>query len=229
MLPGNKKRLIKEIRDLPNESHPHICIAIDNEKINQWKVLILGPSDTPFAYGFYLFDFEFPDEYPWIPPKVKFHSLGIRPHPNLYADGKVCLSILGTWNGPSWTPAFTGMAVANSISSLLIDNPISAEPGFENEPSTSQKAMDYRILSAYFNIKFYVLHMMKNLRTYPENIVKFISQTFANHHSEYSKQVKWLQQYNNQTIHYIGGLPCVINSDHLMDDLTESSASDSKT
>jgi len=23
-------------------------------------------------------------------------------NPNLYADGKVCLSLLGTWSGPGW-------------------------------------------------------------------------------------------------------------------------------
>jgi hypothetical protein len=37
-----------------------------------------------------------------LPPQVSFKTTGggsIRFNPNLYAEGKVCLSLLGTWSG----------------------------------------------------------------------------------------------------------------------------------
>ena len=51
----------------------------------------------------------FQDDYPVEPPKVKFCTLdpNIRFNPNLYTCGKVCLSIINTWNGPYWTSCLT--------------------------------------------------------------------------------------------------------------------------
>lgn len=46
----------------------------------------------------------FTEEYPSNAPIVTFSTTGggkTRFNPNLYADGKVCLSILGTWRGDS--------------------------------------------------------------------------------------------------------------------------------
>jgi ubiquitin-protein ligase len=40
-----------------------------------------------------------------MPPKVKTMTTNggtYRLNPNLYAEGKVCLSLLGTWQGPGW-------------------------------------------------------------------------------------------------------------------------------
>ena len=40
-----------------------------------------------------------PEDYPYSPPIVYYHSVGPRIHPNLYENGRVCLSLLGTWEG----------------------------------------------------------------------------------------------------------------------------------
>jgi len=69
--------------------------------------LIIGPADTPYANGCFLFDIFLPTNYPSAPPTVHFLTTGggrIRFNPNLYECGKVCLSLLGTWSGPSWDP-----------------------------------------------------------------------------------------------------------------------------
>ena len=55
----------------------------------------------------------------------------VRFNPNLYANGKVCLSILGTWSGPSWVPVNTLSSVLLSIQSLMNEKPYHNEPGFE--------------------------------------------------------------------------------------------------
>ena len=72
------------------------------------SAVIFPPSGTPYSGGAFTFDILLPADYPHKPPKVQFLTTGggrVRFNPNLYADGKVCLSLLGTWAGPSWDPA----------------------------------------------------------------------------------------------------------------------------
>lgn len=72
------------------------------------RALIIGPADTPYANGCFLFDIFLPNNYPDVPPMVQYLTTGggrVRFNPNLYENGKVCLSLLGTWAGPSWDPA----------------------------------------------------------------------------------------------------------------------------
>jgi ubiquitin-protein ligase len=45
-----------------------------------------------------------PNTFPEAPPVVNLRTTGnglVRFHPNLYSDGKVCLSLLGTWHASS--------------------------------------------------------------------------------------------------------------------------------
>ena len=57
----------------------------------------------------------------------------VRFNPNLYNCGKVCLSLLGTWEGPSWDPtSSTLLQVLVSIQALiLVPDPYFNEPGHE--------------------------------------------------------------------------------------------------
>jgi ubiquitin-conjugating enzyme E2 Z len=94
----------------------------------------VGPFDTPYEGGFFYFRVNFLDDYPQTAPKVKLITTGggsVRFNPNLYANGKVCLSILGTWHGPSWSPVNTLSSVLLSIQSLMNEKPLRNEPGFE--------------------------------------------------------------------------------------------------
>ena len=62
------------------------------------NVLVTGPDQTPYEKGFFHFFMRMPHNYPIQPPRVKFLTTGagvVRFNPNLYANGKVCLSILG--------------------------------------------------------------------------------------------------------------------------------------
>ena len=62
------------------------------------NILIIGPFDTPYEGGFFHFYLRFSPNYPRCPPRVKFMTTGsgrVRFNPNLYCNGKVCLSILG--------------------------------------------------------------------------------------------------------------------------------------
>lgn len=72
---------------------------------------------------------------------MKFKTTGggtFRFNPNLYQDGKVCLSLLGTWAGPSWNPSTsTILQVLVSIQSLIfVPDPYFNEPGYESVRGT---------------------------------------------------------------------------------------------
>ncbi|DBB18625.1 TPA: Baculoviral IAP repeat-containing protein 6 [Trebouxia sp. C0006] len=114
-----------------------IFLAADPSRLDLLRALIIGPADTPYANGCFLFDIFLPSNYPSAPPSVHFLTTGgglIRFNPNLYECGKVCLSLLGTWSGPSWDPTHsTLLQVLISIQSMiLVDDPYFNEPGYES-------------------------------------------------------------------------------------------------
>jgi len=80
----------------------------------------------------------FAPRYPAVPPLLHFHSADKRMNPNLYACGKVCLSLLGTWPGQnageSWNADQSSICqVLLSIMALiLVPEPWYNEPGFES-------------------------------------------------------------------------------------------------
>uniref|UniRef100_A0A914V5Q6 UBC core domain-containing protein n=1 Tax=Plectus sambesii TaxID=2011161 RepID=A0A914V5Q6_9BILA len=108
--------------------------------------LITGPDKTPYSNGCFLFDICFPSRYPLVPPLVMSRTTGggrVRFNPNLYDNGKVCLSLLGTWGGEqgeSWSPGTsTLLQVLVSIQSLiLIEDPYYNEPGYESQRGTPE-------------------------------------------------------------------------------------------
>lgn len=69
--------------------------------------MIKGPAGTPYEDGIFLFDLQLPQDYPKSPPKVHYLSFcSGKLNPNLYENGFVCVSLLGTWSGKGsekWT------------------------------------------------------------------------------------------------------------------------------
>lgn len=142
-------RLMKELKVIKESKEMYLDMSEDNMK--QFKIMFFGPSDSVFHNGVFLFQFDIPDNYPFEVPKVTFLTGGIvngRMHPNLYKEGKVCLSILNTWGGREWSPLLTIEKVVLTIKGLLDDNPISHEPGFENK-----KDSYYNVYSTYYSLK----------------------------------------------------------------------------
>lgn len=86
--------LQKFITFLINQEDPPAGVsgAPTEENILFWEAVIFGPQDTPFEDGTFKLSLEFTEEYPNRPPSVKFVSKMF--HPNVYADGSICLDIL---------------------------------------------------------------------------------------------------------------------------------------
>ncbi|THG22601.1 hypothetical protein TEA_013610 [Camellia sinensis var. sinensis] len=85
------------------------------------------PDDTPWDGGTFKLTLQFTEDYPNKPPTVRFVSRMF--HPNIYADGSICLDILQN----QWSPIYDVAAILTSIQSLLCDpNP--------NSPANSEAA-----------------------------------------------------------------------------------------
>jgi baculoviral IAP repeat-containing protein 6 len=105
-----------------------------------------GPEDTPYAGGLFTFDVMCPSDYPNRAPKVNLATTGggtVRFNPNLYNCGKVCLSLLGTWQGEqgeAWQPkTSTLLQVLISVQALiLVPDPFFNEPGYERIRGTAE-------------------------------------------------------------------------------------------
>ncbi len=84
------KRQLTELRKRPVDGFS--AGLKDESNLFEWEIMIIGPNDTLYEGGFLRAELIFPPEYPLLPPKMKF----ITPmwHPNIYADGTVCISIL---------------------------------------------------------------------------------------------------------------------------------------
>ncbi|KAK9780505.1 hypothetical protein SCAR479_02620 [Seiridium cardinale] len=135
---GRMKSLITEVTNLRTSLPEGIFVRHGSSRLDVIKVLIIGPKGTPYEYGFFEFDLFCPLEYPAVPPSVQFKTTGggrIRFNPNLYENGKVCLSLLGTWQGEPWQPGkSTLLQLLVSIQSMILcENPYYNEPGFENQ------------------------------------------------------------------------------------------------
>ncbi|CAD5219056.1 unnamed protein product [Bursaphelenchus okinawaensis] len=131
MTTPSRRRLMRDFKKLQEDPPSGVSGAPTEENIMVWEAIIFGPQDTPFEDGTFKLSLEFTEEYPNKPPSVKFLSKMF--HPNVYADGSICLDILQN----RWSPTYDVAAVLTSIQSLLDEpNP--------NSPANSVAAQLYQ-------------------------------------------------------------------------------------
>lgn len=152
---------IREIRQNPLTQHG-IYYEHDETDMLKGKALIIGPADTPYADGFYLFKFKFPVNYPHLPPEVEFctHDGETRFNPNLYRSGKVCLSILNTWQGEQWSGCQTISSVLLAICTVLNESPLLNEPGLTKAHRDFE---NYNKIITYKNIKVAIFDTLSSI------------------------------------------------------------------
>jgi len=112
----SSKRITRELKELQQDP-PSNCSAgpAKEEDIYNWKATIIGPEGSPYSGGLFQLIISFPTDYPFKPPKVQFMTKIF--HPNINANGGICLDILKD----QWSPALSIGKVLLSISSLLTD------------------------------------------------------------------------------------------------------------
>lgn len=170
-------RLLKDVKQVLKYPLTDNGIYYVHDETDMLKgyAMIVGPEGTPYFGGYYFFDFTFPYDYPFSPPKVKYMTNdGItRFNPNLYKCGKVCVSILNTWTGDKWSSCQTINSVLLTLCSLLNENPFLNEPGQTNG---SRDCIAFNKSIEYTNIQFAVCKLLNDCKghLYPGyNLEKF--------------------------------------------------------
>ncbi|XP_011349517.2 baculoviral IAP repeat-containing protein 6 isoform X2 [Ooceraea biroi] len=175
--PTRVKRLAQEAvtlsTALPLSYSSSVFVRCDADRLDIMKVLITGPAETPYANGCFEFDVYFPPDYPNSPMLINLETTGrhtVRFNPNLYNDGKVCLSVLNTWHGrpeEKWnahTSSFLQVLV--SIQSLiLVSEPYFNEPGYERSRGTAtgaQSSQEYNANICQATAKWAMLDQIRN-------------------------------------------------------------------
>merc|ERR1712083_952914 len=126
-----RRRLMRDFKRLQEDPPAGVSGAPTDNNIMLWNAVIFGPHDTPFEDGTFKLTISFTEEYPNKPPTVRFVSKMF--HPNVYADGGICLDILQN----RWSPTYDVSAILTSIQSLLDEpNP--------NSPANSVAAQLYQ-------------------------------------------------------------------------------------
>ncbi|GJR22166.1 probable ubiquitin-conjugating enzyme E2 25 isoform X2 [Tanacetum coccineum] len=156
-----------------------IFVRVYESRMNLLRAAIIGAEGTPYHDGLFFFDVCFPCTYPQIPPLVHYHSGGLHINPNLYANGKVCLSLLNTWDGDQqemWIPSSSTMLqVLVSIQGLIFNTkPYFNEPGNEYSSGTVQgkkSALDYNENTLILSLKTMVYTMKKQPKYFEDLVV----------------------------------------------------------
>ncbi|XP_046754360.1 ubiquitin-conjugating enzyme E2 G2 isoform X1 [Gallus gallus] len=115
---------------------------MNEENFFEWEALIMGPEDTCFEYGVFPAILSFPLDYPLSPPKMRFTCEMF--HPNIYPDGRVCISILHApgddpmgyeSSAERWSPVQSVEKILLSVVSML------AEPNDESGANVDASKM----------------------------------------------------------------------------------------
>ena len=182
---------VKEIRKNPLTEHG-IYYEHDEDDILKGQALIIGPKNTPYKNGYYIFKFRFTPQYPHEPPKVVFMTNdGVtRFNPNLYRSGKVCISILNTWKGPQWTACQSISSILLSICTcVLTDTPLINEPGIDIYHKDYDK---YNEILRYKNYEVAILQMLTNklIRTRFDKLYEIMKNHFIENYQEIIKMME---------------------------------------
>ena len=196
-------RIKRDITTIISEPPPLIFMIPEEENISKIHAIISGAENTPYEGGFFYFFLRMPPDYPIVPPKVKFMTTGngmVRFNPNLYANGKVCLSILGTWSGPKWSAAQSLSSLLISIQSLLNEKPYHNEPGFEKERHIGD-SKKYNDCIRHETLRVAVCEMLEGRIQMPPQVRELIEQSFLQYTGHYDEVVRENMHLDGQILY----------------------------
>ncbi|XP_076809135.1 (E3-independent) E2 ubiquitin-conjugating enzyme UBE2O-like isoform X1 [Clavelina lepadiformis] len=172
--PKNMKIFMKAVkRDLYLlQSLPSgIFVKTYENRMDLLSVLFEGPHSTPYEDGLFAFDVQLPWDYPNIPPRFHYVSYTSRLNPNLYTNGKVCVSLLGTWVGKGnevWSKDSNLLQVLISIQGLILNSePYFNEAGYEGQRGTAEGIQNSRCYNEMVILRL-VQHMAAFIFAPPE-------------------------------------------------------------
>ncbi|KAL3514983.1 hypothetical protein ACH5RR_021885 [Cinchona calisaya] len=167
---------------LRNNLPEGIYVRVYEGRMDLLRAVIVGAYGTPYQDGLFFFDFHLPPEYPDVPPSAYYHSGGWRINPNLYEEGKVCLSLLNTWTGRGnevWDPSSSSiLQVLVSLQGLVLNSkPYFNEAGYDKQIGTAEgekNSLSYNENTFLLNCKT----MMYLIRRPPKDFEELVREHF---------------------------------------------------
>jgi len=204
-------RLLKDVKNIIQNplTDNGIYYTHDDEDLLKGYAMIVGPSETPYFGGFYFFEFKYPSDYPYSPPLVTYMTNGdnIRFNPNLYVNGKVCISLLNTWRGEQWTSCQSISTILLNLCTLLCKDPLLNEPGISKYHADFNK---YTSIIEYKNIEIAILRMVsKHPSTFNDKFnifYPFIKENFLKNNDLILKYLEEKSINDNNTSTLITGI-----------------------
>jgi ubiquitin-protein ligase len=179
------QRLARDVKNLIKTPLTSCGIYYEHDDTNMLKgyAMVCGPKDTPYFGGYYFVEFTFPCNYPHVPPLVTYCTIDgyTRFHPNLYENGKVCLSVLNTWNGEQWTSCQNISSVLLYLCSILSHQALLYEPGVIR---TDPKVDIFEKIVQYSNVNGAICSII-NGDIYKPFFDKFITPILENFNDNY--------------------------------------------
>uniref|UniRef100_H2L527 (E3-independent) E2 ubiquitin-conjugating enzyme n=1 Tax=Oryzias latipes TaxID=8090 RepID=H2L527_ORYLA len=171
----------KEMALLATSLPDGIMVKTFEDRMDLFSALIKGPTRTPYEDGVFLFDIQLPNIYPAVPPLFQYLSqCSGRLNPNLYDNGKVCVSLLGTWIGKGterWTSKSSLLQVLISIQGLiLVNEPYYNEAGFDSDRGLQEGYENSRCYNEMALIK-----MVQSMTQLLQNPVEVFRQEIRDH------------------------------------------------
>jgi ubiquitin-conjugating enzyme E2 Z len=204
-------RLLKDVKQILKNplTENGIYYVHDDTDMMKGYALIIGPSDTPYFGGNYFFELNYPADYPHSPPKVKYCTNGnnIRFNPNLYACGKVCISLLNTWRGEQWTSCQTISTVLLTLCTLLCSDPLLNEPGVDKKHNDM---ISYTEIINFSNINIAICDIIERKEgvflPFFENFYPFVKENFIqNYYNLLQIANKKNDDFKNQIVNFKTG------------------------
>uniref|UniRef100_I3KPE1 (E3-independent) E2 ubiquitin-conjugating enzyme n=1 Tax=Oreochromis niloticus TaxID=8128 RepID=I3KPE1_ORENI len=171
----------KEMALLATSLPDGIMVKTFEDRMDLFSALIKGPTRTPYEDGVFLFDIQLPNIYPAVPPLFRYLSqCSGRLNPNLYDNGKVCVSLLGTWIGKGterWTSKSSLLQVLISIQGLiLVNEPYYNEAGFDSDRGLQEGYENSRCYNEMALIK-----MVQSMTQLLQNPIEVFKQEIQEH------------------------------------------------
>ena len=200
----NQKRLLKDVIEIiKNPLHDNgIYYKHDENDMLHAYALIMGPENSLYNFGYYFFEINFPKDYPYSPPKLKYLTNNgyTRFHPNLYRTGKVCLSILNTWRGEQWTSCQTIRSVLLTLVTLFHNKPLLNEPGITEKFKDFKK---YNKIIEYENYKTAIISVLNGKIKHPvvNEFKSVIEENFKKNKEKITEQLGKNKSKTKKKIH----------------------------
>ncbi|KRF83602.1 (E3-independent) E2 ubiquitin-conjugating enzyme UBE2O isoform X2 [Drosophila virilis] len=202
--PNNKahyqRAVQREYAMLQASLPPGVVVRAYEDRMDLISVMMVGPKRTPYQNALFFFDFQMGCDYPKSPPTCHYISFCTeRLNPNLYEEGKVCVSLLGTWSGRDtevWSPQSTMLQVLVSIQGLiLVDEPYYNEAGYEKQRGTQLGNENSRVYNEMAIIKI-VHSTVKQLQNPPFIFRKELIEHFKEFGSELHGRMQAWSEYS---------------------------------